>query len=427
MTKKFGLFSIILLGVNAVIGNGIFLLPGKAMELVGPASMFVYLLVTIAAIAIAFCFAECASLFHRNGAAYVYSKEAFGDFIGFEVGIMKWAVSIISWAALSVGFVTVLSQIYPVANQEPYRTFILIGMIASLGTMNIFGLQAIRFLNNMITIGKMVPIILFVILGTMYMEFSNFYPFLPQKCTFESFGTATLIIFFAFAGFETLAVAAEDMDNPQKNLPVAIISVLAISSLIYFLVQAVVIGVLGQALSKSNTPIADAANVMFGSMGMWLVTISMLIASMGTNIASSFLAPRSGVALAQDQMIPPMIARKGKFGTPIIAILITTCLTIGLALTGSFVKLATISVIARLAQYFPTCLAVLVLRKKRPDLTSSFPRILGPAIPLFALLFTVWLLSTASIDEIYWGLGGLLLGLPIYFGMKLSSKQTALT
>src|SRR5262249_32867873 len=115
-------------------------------------------------------------------------------------------------------------------------------------------------------------------------------------------------------------------------------------------------------------------------------------------------------------MIPSMVAKKGKFGTPVLAIFITVVLTIILALSGSFVKLATISGIARLAQYFPTCLAVLVLRKTRPDLTSSFPRILGPVIPIFALVFSVWLLSNATLDEIYWGLGGLVVGIPIYFG-----------
>ena len=128
----------------------------------------------------------------------------------------------------------------------------------------------------------------------------------------------------------------------------------------------------------------------------------MLIASGGTNIAASFLAPRSGVALAQDSMIPTLISKPGRFGTPVFAIVITVVLTIALAFSGSFVKLATISVVARLAQYFPTCLAVLVLRKSRPDLTSSFPRTLGPVIPIFALVFSGWLLTNGLSIHFTW-------------------------
>ena len=87
--SKFGFWSIVLLGINAVIGSGIFLLPGKAMALIGPGSVFVYLFMTLVVLTIALCFAECAGKFSRNGAAYVYAREAFGEFVGFEVGIMR--------------------------------------------------------------------------------------------------------------------------------------------------------------------------------------------------------------------------------------------------------------------------------------------------------------------------------------------------
>ena len=115
--SKFGFWSIVLLGINGVIGSGIFLLPGKAMALIGPGSVFVYLFMTLVVLTIALCFAECAGKFSRIGAAYVYAREAFGEFVGFEVGIMRWAIGIIAWAAMAVGFVTALSAVWPPALQ----------------------------------------------------------------------------------------------------------------------------------------------------------------------------------------------------------------------------------------------------------------------------------------------------------------------
>ena len=113
--KQLGFWSIVLFGINGVIGSGIFLLPGKAMDLMGPGSIFVYLFVAVVVMTIALCFAECAGRFSRNGAAYVYAREGFGSFIGFEVGIMSWAIRIIAWSAMAVAFVTALAAIWPPA------------------------------------------------------------------------------------------------------------------------------------------------------------------------------------------------------------------------------------------------------------------------------------------------------------------------
>lgn len=423
--QKFGFGSMVLLGINGVLGTGIFLMPGQVMALVGPSSMFVYLAVSIAALAIAFCFAECASLFSRNGAAYVYAKEAFGEFVGFEVGIMKWSASIIAWAALAAGFVTILSQIFPSLAEGYMRSLFLVFFLGSLGILNIFGIEMIRFLNNMITIGKIVPLLVFIVFGFMFIETENFTPFFPEYLEANAYGSAALLIFFAFSGFEALAVAAEDMENPRKNIPLALIAILLITSVIYFLVQAVIIGVLGADLANNEIAIAAAAVKMVGPIGGWVVMACMLVASGGINIASSFISPRSGVALAQDGMVPMVIATNGKYGTPVISIAITTILAIVISVSGSFVTLATISVITRFSQYFPTCLAVMAFRKNRPDLISSFPRVLGPVIPLFAMSCILLVLFSAPFTELMFGSMGFFLGVPCYFIRKYYNREKA--
>lgn len=419
MTKpkkaSLGLFSIVLLGINTMIGTGIYLLPAKPMALVGPSSILVYALVTLIVLAIALCFAECATFFTRNGAAYLYAKEAFGDFVGYQVGVLKWVVSIIAWAAVAVGFVMILGEIWPAAMTEPFRSGIIITLLGSLGILNIIGVKHVKFVNNVVALTKLAPLFFFIILGLFYMRLENFDPFISVTAEFGSIGEASLVIFFAFSGFETLAVAAEDMQNPQRNIPLAIVIVLSIAAVVYFLVQLVVVGVLGPALASSVTPIADAASSFFGAHGKLVILISTLISSIGINIAASFTTPRTIEALAKDGLMPSFLSNSNAAGTPAAAIIVTTAITIIAALSGSFMKLAAISVVARLLQYIPTCLAVFVLRRKNAQQAPLFPKSLKITIPALGIFFTLWLLANASIDELIWGSGAIFISIPFYF------------
>ncbi|WP_373898177.1 APC family permease [Haloimpatiens sp. FM7315] len=250
--KKFGFWSIVLLGINAIIGSGIFLLPNQAMKLIEPLSLGVIVFDMLLVISIAMCFAEVGGMFKKNGGPYVYAREAFGDFIGFEVGFMKWAISIIAWAAMAVAFATALGKLWP----------------------------------------------------------------------------AALLIFYAFTGFESIAVAAEDMESPDKNIPKEIITVMIIVSLFYLLIQAISIGVLGTKLAETATPVADAATIFLGPVGGAIVTAGTLVSIGGINIAASFITPRSGVALAEDGLLPKVIAKQSSKGTPYVAIIITVLLEI---------------------------------------------------------------------------------------------------
>ena len=143
-----------------------------------------------------------------------------------------------------------------------------------------------------------------------------------------------------------------------------IVVVMALVSLFYFLILAISIGVLGPDLADTKTPIATAAAVFLGSAGGFLVTAGTLVSIGGINLASSFLTPRVIVAIADDHMLPPVFSRYSRFGTPYVAILFATVVGILIALSGSFTTLAAISVVSRFAQYVPTCLAILVLRRK---------------------------------------------------------------
>lgn len=420
--KKLGLWSIILLGINGVIGTGIFLLPGKAMKLMGPGSIWVYFFDMLLVMAMTLCFAEVAGIFNKNGGPYVYAKEAFGEFIGFEVGIMKLVIGMIAWATFAVGFTTALTSIWPAASNTLVKNTIQIGIIVGLSIINMLGVNFAKHLNNIMTIGKLVPLILFVAVGIFFIKGGNFTPMFPTKVTTSSFGATAILIFFAFTGFESIAVAAEDMENPKKNLPLAILLTMLLVSVIYILIQAVSIGTLGAKLASSSTPVADSAAIFLGGFGGLLVTIGTLVSIGGINAAESFILPRSAVALAEDGLLPRSIAKKNKAGTPYIAIILTAVLTIPIALSGSFTQLAAISAISRFAQYIPTCLAVIVLRK-REGLESTFRVPFGPVLPILSVGISCWLLTQATKVQIIWGLGALIIGIPLYFIMKKGSKS----
>lgn len=419
--NKLGLFSIILLGVNAIVGSGIFLLPNKAYALVGVNSLWIIIFDTFLVLSIALCFAEVGSMFKRNGGPYIYAKEAFGDFIGFEVGFMKWVISVIAWAAMAAAFVQALSKVAPIVEQPNIKAAIIVGLLGVLAVINIIGVSVSKLANNIMTIGKLLPLVLFVVVGVFFLDFHNFTvePAALAKSNGEiMFAEACLLMFYAFTGFESIAVVAEDMDNPKKNIPIAIISVMLFVSVFYILILIVSIGVLGESLASSVAPIADAANSFLGPVGSYIVIIGTLVSIGGINIASSIFTPRSAVVLAEDGILPSFMAKKGRFGTPTYAILSSAVLAGLLALSGSFATLAAISVISRFVQYLPTCLAVPVLRRKRPELKATFRVPFGWIIPAFAIIVSCWLVTNTTLYKIEMGLGGLLVGIPIFFIMR---------
>ena len=423
MKNKLGFWSIVLLGINSIIGSGIFLLPNKAYSLVGTGSIFVILFDMILVLSIALCFAEAGGMFKRNGGPYIYAKEAFGEFVGFEVGFMKWAIAIIAWAAMAAGFVQALGEVWAPAKETLTKDIIITIIICGLGLVNTFGVKISKLLNNIITLGKLIPLIIFIAVGIFFIKGSNFVPFGILTTSEEiNFAPVALLMFYAFTGFESIAVAAEDMSNPEKDLPIATIMVMLVVSIFYILILIVSIGVLGKDLATSLTPIAQAAGNFMGEAGSLLITAGTLVSIGGINIAASFVTPRCGVALAEDGILPRVIAKNGRYGTPTIAIIITVILALLIALSGSFVKLAAISVISRFVQYLPTCLAIPVLRKKRPDLVRTFKVPFGPVIPIFAIVVSCWLVYNSDLEKILIGLGGLILGVPIYFFMKKYAK-----
>ncbi|MBS4162802.1 putative transporter [Candidatus Protochlamydia amoebophila] len=424
-TNKMGLMSAILLGINMILGSGIFLLPGKVSELTGASSLYVYVFVSLLILSIAWCFAQCAALFDRNGGAYLYAKEAFGDFIGFEIGFMRWIAGAMAWASLIVGFVTALSSIWPNALTEPLRGFLILIFLALLILFNMGGTEKLKNINNVVTIAKVLPLLFFVLIGFFYTK-GNFQAIDVSLSHLDavSFGNAAIVIFYAFGGFETLVIAAGEIKNPHRNLPIAVMAVISFCSFLYFLIQIIAMEILGPHLAESSIPLADATEQLIGPVGRWIITLGMIISIGGVNLTASFITPRSGAALAEDGLVPRWIAKNNKAGVPVVAILLTASLTTIAALSGSFTQLAVISVVSRFVQYGATCLAVFVLYYRSRTTLKMLKKISLIIIPSLSLIGLIWMLFQASFSQLYWGLGALLPGIPIYFFQKRKNNLT---
>ena len=420
---KIGFWSIVLLGFNAIVGSGIFLLPNKAMKLMGPASIGVIIFDAILVITVALSFAEAGSIFSKNGGAYVYTKKAFGEFAAFEVGIMTYAICLIAAATMAVGFTTALSVFYPAAATGMTKDIIVVSIIIILAIINLLGVNFTKIILNIATVGKIIPIAVFILIGVFFIKAHNFTPVFPHGVyTPGSFGKAALLIFFSFTGFESLALGAEDMENPQKNIPKAIVTVMIIVAFVYTLIQVVSIGMLGPGLANDLTPVSTASGKFLGSYGAAFISLGILVSITGINVAQSFFTPRIATALSDDRLLPKVMSKRTEKGVPYVAIIVSTIIIIPIALSGSFTELAVISSISRFTQYLPTCLSILVFRRN-PELKGTFRIPFGPVIPIVAAVVSIWLLTQSSLKDIIWGLGGLVIAVPLYFIMKYSNRK----
>ena len=253
-------------------------------------------------------------------------------------------------------------------------------------------------------------------MGIFFIQPSNFTPLFPHgEYTPGTFGTAAVMLFFTFTGFETLGVAAGAMENPQKNLPKAtLITIFAVSA-IYILLLACAIGIMGYELADTTAPVQVAFGRIAGVFGTTVVAAGTLISIGALCIASSFVTPYCGLALAEQHMLPAFMAKKNKFGAPYWCIIVSTLVATLIGYTGGFAFLASISVVSRFSQYIPTCLSILVFRKTMPDAPRAFKIPFGPVIPIIALLVSLWLLSQTKPQQLILGLGAAIVALPFYF------------
>ena len=413
MRRAVGRWQLYGLSVNDVIGSGIYLLPAAAAALLGPASLWAVLLAGLAVSLLVLCYAQAASYFDQPGGGYLYAREAFGPFIGFEVGWMLLLTRIASAAALSNGLAEAVTHFWPDAASGNMRIAIVTGSLGFLVAINVVGVRAAARTGVGLAIAKVLPLLLFVAIGAWQVDLSLAAP-LAQAPEPRALGEAALLLLFAYAGFENLPAAAGEYRNPRRDVPFAMLSMIATVTLIYFSVQWVALGTL-PGLAQSQTPLAEAAVRFAGPWLALLMTVGAAVSILGTNSNTVMLGPRYLHALAMDGYGPRVLAAiHPRFRTPVPAILTVGGLSLVLALSGSFVQLALLSVVARLCAYVGTSVSVLVLRRRHDAREGALRLPGGPLIPVAATLLSLALLASAEAGNLIAGAVALAVGALVY-------------
>ncbi|MFP7721872.1 APC family permease [Lysobacter sp. A3-1-A15] len=414
LVRAVGRWQIVGLSINDVVGSGIYLLPAAAALLLGGASLWAILAAGLAVTLLVLCYAQASSHFEGPGGAYLYAREAFGPFAGFLTGWMTLITRVTVAAALSNGLALAVSLFWPWASTVPGRTAIVVASLGLLTWINLVGVRTAARAGVALTIAKLLPLLFFVVVGLAYMDWSAVrLEALPLDQPAQ-LGEAALLLLFAYAGFENTPAAAGEYRNPRRDVPFALVAMIALVTALYVLVQMVAQGTL-PALAQSETPLAEAAAGFAGRGAALLLTVGAAISILGTNFNTMLFGPRYMYALALDGYLPRPLARlHPRWRTPVVAIIVQAGLAVALALTGSFVELALLSVIARLFAYVATACAAIVLQRRHPHREGALRLPGGPLIPVAAIVLSLALLASASLANLAMGAAAIALGAVVY-------------
>ena len=398
LVRAVGRWDLTALAINGLIGAGIFGLPADAARLTGPWSPLACLLCAAVVLFIVLCFAEVSSLFVGTGGPYLYAREAFGDPLGLVAGWMMWLARATAFAANINLMISFLGYFTPGARAAPARAVIIVAVVSFLTAINIRGVRLGALVGDVLAATKLAPMFVFVLSGLFFVDRQMFdLGFRPSRA---DFGQAMLLYVFAFTGFEFAAIVAGEALAPRKDLPGAMLTALAIATVLYTGIQTVCVGTLPN-LANSRTAMADASARFLGSLGGKVIAATALVSIAGNLSGMALISPRLTYVLGEDGLLPSALAAThARFRTPYVSILLYGLVTATLALSGSFVVLVRISAVARIAPYILTCLSLPVLRRKYPDVRDRFRLEGGVAIPAVAVALCTWLLFQSQWEDI---------------------------
>ena len=388
-------WDLVAVAINAIIGAGIFGLPSRVYALVGPYSLIAFVVCAIVVALIILCFAEVGSRFDETGGPYLYAREAFGSAVGFEVGWLMWLARLTAFAANCNLLVDYLGFFWGPATTHYWREAIIVAVVSAIAAVNVMGVRDVARVTNAFTIGKLIPIVLFIGVGLFFISSQN-YSFAVRPA-YGAFSSSVLILVYAFSGFEMAAVPAGEIRDPQRNLPMALLTAIGVVALLYISIQVICIGTL-PGLATSQRPLADASGLFLGRAGGAIISAGVVISIVGNLNVIILAGSRLTFAMSERGELPGIIAATHRrFRTPHVSILITSVVVLGLTLGSTFSKQVNLSVIARLLSYGVTCAALLIFRRKQSASPAVFKAPAGAAAAIAALLLAGWLLSNSSL------------------------------
>jgi len=399
LVRAIGTWSLAAGVINITVGGGIFRLPADVARALGAAAPIAYVVCAVAMGLIVLCFAEAGSRVAMTGGPYAYVELAFGPYVGFLTGVLTWLLGTTAVAAVSTVFATNAAKLFPVFEDPVMRGLLLVASFAIVATINILGVKQGSRLNAIGTVAKLVPLLLLVLVGALFVQRSNLVVTTPPAI--GDVTRASIILIFAFSGVESALVPSGEVKDPARTVPRAVFLAMLAITLLYIAIQLVVQGVLGAALSKSTTPLADAAGAVFGPWGSVLLLSAVVISTFGYLSGMTLAIPRALFAFGRDGYLPAAIAAvHPRYRTPHVSIAVQSALACTLAITSAFGSLAIIANVAALLVYFACSLAAWQLRRRDVRAGGVPFRVPGGGIvPLLSCAMIIGLLSSITLPE----------------------------
>jgi len=415
LNRGMGLFHLTMYGVGLILGAGIYVLIGEAAGLAGDAVWIAFVLGAIVALFAGLSYAELSSIFPKAAAEYTFVKNAFkNNFFAFIIGWLTVITSMITAATVALGFGGYFSEFLNVP-----IVISAIGLIGILSIVNFIGIKESSWTNTVFTIIEAAGLIIVIIIGFTISE-PEPVNYFESPTGFTGIIIAFVLIFFAFIGFEDMANVAEEVRNPKKVIPRAIILSVMISGTIYVLVSLAVVRVINwEDLSLSAAPLADVVKRGLGTQGHIVFSGIALFAITNTVLITLIAGARMIYGMAKDRSFPYILAKvHSKTKTPWVAIIAIMIVSVGFSFIGDIVVVANIAVFAVVTTFAVINLVVIVLRYTQPDIERKFkvPISIGkfPILPLFGLGISVYMAMQFETEVMLVGLGIIVVGALFY-------------
>lgn len=416
-SQKIGFWILLALVVGNMVGSGIYLLP-SALAGYGSITLWSWVATSIGALLLALVFSKLSMQFPRTGGPYVYCREGFGNFIGFQVAYSYWIYLGVGIGAIAIAFTGYVSSVFPSIAENPLSKFLVsAGVIWMLSLINIIGVHFAGAFQLIMTILKIIPLII-VTIGA----FFHFDPALlsiynvSAESNFGAMSSGAMLTLWAFLGLESACVPADEVKNPKRNIPLATIIGVIIASIIYFFSTLGIMGVIPNGvLSESNAPFATLARIIMGPWGQTVVIAGALVACIGTMNGWILIQNQIALGAAKDGLFPPAFAKLNLKRSPYWGILISaTLVTVLIAffskqtLVSQFKSIITMATLAAIIAYLYTSISEVILRKWR-----------GSFIPILAFIYIYWVVASFEKHFVYMGMLLLLSSLPVYAWVKI--------
>ncbi|MEH7083993.1 amino acid permease [Neobacillus drentensis] len=430
LKKDLGAFDLSMLGIGAIIGTGIFVVTGvAAAEHAGPALILSFILSGLACVFAALCYAEFASTVPVSGSAYTYSYATFGEIIAWilgwdlilEYGLASSAVAS-GWSGYLQGLLAGFGIHFPKALTSAYDpangTFIDVPAILIVLIITLLLTQGVkksaRF-NTIMVIIKLAVVVAFIAVGAWYVKPSNWTPFMPFGFSGVTAGAAT--VFFAYIGFDAVSTAAEEVKNPQKNMPIGIIASLLVCTVLYIIVSAILTGIVPYQELGVKNPVAFALNYIHQDWLAGFISLGAIVGITTVLLVILYGQSRLFYAISRDGLLPKVFSKVDKKKqTPLVNSWITCLLVSIFAGLVPLNKLAELTNIGTLFAFMTVAVGIIYLRKNNQAPKTGFKVPFVPYVPILAFVFCGYLaLQLPKTTWISFGVW-LVIGLFVYFG-----------